>query len=90
MINGLPQPSSLPRSSASTSITSALLKLTSPSQSMRVAFGSRDSRIFRNVIAIAAIPIGTLRKNTHRHPKALVIAPPTSGPTATATPIVAP
>ena len=64
--------------------------MTSPSQSTRVAFGSRDSRIRRNVTAIAASPIGTLRKNTQRQPKPLVIAPPTSGPTATATPIVAP
>jgi hypothetical protein len=88
-ISVLPQPSSLPRRSASTSITSALLKVTSPSQSMRVALGSRDSRMRRSVTAIAAMPIGTFRKNTHRQPKALVIAPPNSGPTATATPIVA-
>ena len=71
-------------------MTSALLKVTSPSQSIRVALGSRDSRIRRKVTATAAIPIGTFRKNTHRQPRPLVIAPPTSGPTATATPIVAP
>jgi hypothetical protein len=35
---------------------------------MRVAFGSRDSRSFANVIVKAAIPIGTLRKNTQRQP----------------------
>jgi len=42
------------------------------------------------VIASAPMPTGTLMKNTHRHPTASVIAPPTSGPTATETPIVAP
>ena len=67
-----------------------MLKVTSPSQSIRVAFGLRDSRSLANVTAIAAIPIGTLRKNTHRQPNASVIAPPTNGPTATAAPIVAP
>ena len=36
------------------------------------------------------MPIGTFRKNTQRQPRRVVIAPPTSGPTATATPIVAP
>jgi hypothetical protein len=89
-MSGLPQPSSLPRRSASTSINSPVLNVTSPSQSIRVAFGSRDSRSFANVVAIAAAPIGTFRKNTQRQPIQLVIAPPTSGPIATATPIVAP
>ena len=45
-IRVLPQPSSLPRRSANTSRNSAALKLTSPAQSIRVAFGSRDSRSF--------------------------------------------
>ena len=45
-ISVLPQPSSLPRSSASTSRNSEPLKVTRPAQSMRVAFGSRDSRSF--------------------------------------------
>jgi hypothetical protein len=57
----LPQPSSLPRTSASTSRNSAPLNVATPAQSMRVAFGSRLSRTFRYVIAIAITPIGTLR-----------------------------
>ena len=89
-ISGLPQPLSLPRRRASTSIRSALLKLISPSQSTRVAFGSRDSRTRAKVSASAATPTGTLTKNTQRQPSPLVIAPPTSGPTATEMPIVAP
>ena len=71
-------------------MNSAMLNVTSPSQSVRVASGSRDSRTRATVTAIAARPIGTLRKKTQRHPSRLVTAPPTSGPTATAMPIVAP
>ncbi len=36
------------------------------------------------------IPIGTLRKKIHSQPRLSVISPPTSGPTATAPPTVAP
>ena len=39
-----PQPSSLPRSSPNTSRNSEVENVTSPAQSMREAFGSRDSR----------------------------------------------
>ena len=39
---------------------------------------------------MASTPIGTLTKKIHRHPIPLVMAPPTSGPTATAPPITAP
>ena len=46
-ISVLPQPSSLPRTSASTSISSAAEKVTTPPQSIRVASGSRDSRSFQ-------------------------------------------
>ena len=61
-----------------------------PAQSIRVAFGSRLSRSFVKVTTIAAIPIGTLSRNTDCQPRPSVSAPPTSGPIATATPIVAP
>ena len=37
------------------------LNVVTPAQSTRVAFGSRLSRSFRNVIAVTAIPTGTLR-----------------------------
>ena len=39
---------------------------------------------------MATTPIGTLTKKIHRQPMPLVMAPPTSGPTATAPPITAP
>ena len=86
----LPQPSSLPRISASTSRNSELENVTRPAQSTRVAFGSRDSRTRAYVIAIAATPIGTFRKKIHSQPSESTITPPTSGPKATARPIVAP
>jgi hypothetical protein len=60
-ISALPQPSSLPRKSASTSRKSAALKVATPGQSTWVASGSRLSPSRRWVIAIAAMPIGTLR-----------------------------
>jgi hypothetical protein len=46
-IVGLPQPSALPRTSASTSAKSPTEKVTRPPQSILVAFGSRDSRSFQ-------------------------------------------
>jgi hypothetical protein len=65
-------------------------KVTSPSQSIRVAPGSRDSATEVMVRNTPAMPIGTLTKKIQRHPRPEVSAPPTSGPTATAAPITAP
>ena len=90
MIWALPQPASLPRSNASTSRNRPPLSVPSPSQSIRPAFGLRDSRTFMYVVASAAIPTGTLTKNTQRQPRPSVMTPPTSGPTATDIPMVAP
>ena len=84
------QPSSLPRSSASTSSAFALENVTVPPQSMPRAVSSRDSAILSTVTAIAAMPIGMFKKKIDCQPIACVNAPPTSGPRATATPIVAP
>ena len=39
---------------------------------------------------MAAIPTGTLMKNTHSQPSESTSAPPTSGPMATDIPMVAP
>ena len=64
--------------------------MTRPAQSIRDALGSRVSRSFVYVITMAATPIGTFRKKIDSQPSASVSAPPTSGPVATATPIVAP
>ena len=57
---------------------------------MRVACGSRDSRIRVRATKSANAPTGTLTKKTQRQSSASVMIPPTSGPEATATPIVAP
>jgi hypothetical protein len=54
------------------------------------ASGSRVSRSFSCVITRAATPMGTLMKKIHSQPRPSVIAPPTSGPMATATPIEPP
>ena len=50
----------------------------------------RDSWILVRVMTMATTPMGTLTKKIHRQPTPLVMAPPTSGPTATAPPITAP
>ena len=39
---------------------------------------------------MVARPTGTLTKKIHSHPRCSVITPPTTGPTATANPVVAP
>ena len=64
--------------------------VTRPIQSTRRAFGSRDSTTRDNVIATAAIPIGTLMKKIHSQPMPEVMIPPTTGPIATAAPVTAP
>ena len=56
----------------------------------RRANGLRDSSTFLSVTRSAAIPIGMLTKKIHRHEMPLVISPPSTGPTATATPVIAP
>ncbi len=78
------QPSSLPRTRAKTSMNSAAEKVMKPIQSIRRVLGSRDSWTLARVTMMATMPIGTLTKKIQRHPMPLVIAPPTSGPTATA------
>ena len=89
-IRALPHPSALPRMSANTRARSAPENRAVPAQSTPVAPGSRVSRRRIWVSTIAASPIGTLMKKIHSQPKPCVIAPPTSGPIATAPPIVAP
>ena len=85
-----PQPSAWLRISPNTRPASARLKLTKPGTSGRAAPGSRDSSTRRSVITSAAIPIGTLTKKIQRQLRPLVMAPPSTGPTATAIPVTAP
>ena len=61
-----------------------------PAQSARVAFGSRDSLTRNSVIAKAIRPSGTLTKKIQRQERSVVMIPPSTGPTATETPVVAP
>ena len=85
-----PQPASLERISANTSSPRPALNVTNPAQSSRRARGSRDSAIRRSVTTSATMPIGRLTRKIQRHDNPLVIAPPSTGPTATATPVTAP
>jgi hypothetical protein len=89
-IGALPQPSSLPRIRAKTRQNNAPVKVTRPAQSMRADGSRSDSGTFARVIAAVAIPIGTFTKKIHSQPMPSVSTPPTSGPTATANPVVAP
>ncbi len=57
---------------------------------MPAVLGSFDSSTFACVTSAAAMPIGTFTKKIHSHPSESVSTPPTSGPIATAPPIVAP
>ncbi len=85
-----PQPSAWLRISPSTRPASARLKVTKPNQSGRGACGSFDSSTRSSVTMSAKIPIGTLTKKIQRQFSPLVIAPPRTGPTATAMPVMAP
>ena len=86
----LPQPSSLPRSSASTSRNRPEASVAWPSQSTRGARGSRDSPTCERVITRQAMPIGRLMRKIHCQPRPQVSAPPTAGPMANVPPMVAP
>ena len=75
----------MPRTNAKTSRKRLSEKETKPIQSIRWDRGSLDETIRVSVTAIAATPMGTLTKKIQRQPMALVMAPPTNGPIATAT-----
>ena len=86
----LPQPRSFPRTSANTRQNRLTEKVTKPTQSMRRSWGSFDSAILVKVMMTARTPMGTLTKKIQRQPMPLVMAPPMSGPMATAPPMTAP
>ena len=71
-------------------MNSAGEKVTKPIQSMRRVVGSLESCTLARVMTMATTPMGMLTKKIHRQPMPLVMAPPISGPTATAPPITAP
>ena len=66
------------------------MNVTKPGQSGRLATGAFDSATSRRVTISASTPIGTFTKKIHRHDSQLVKAPPSTGPIATATPVIAP
>ena len=66
------------------------MSVTSPTGSSRLCSGSLDSRSFVIASATAPTPIGMLTRKIQRHESHEVSMPPTSGPIATASPIVAP
>ena len=84
------QSSALPRMSANTARKRAAENAMVPAQSSGSPCGSRDSCTRASVSAIAAMPIGTLTKKIDSQPLASTSTPPTSGPIATAAPVVAP
>ena len=86
----LPQPSSFPRSSASTSRNSAAISVAWPAQSIRRGVGSRPSPTRRQVTHSATAPIGTLIRKIALHPNSAVSAPPMNGPIANDAPIAMP
>ena len=90
MVLSLPQPKSLPRTSANTSRKRLTEKVTKPTQSMLRSRRSSDLAIWVKVMKTAMAPMGTFTKKIHRHPMPLVMAPPISGPMATAPPMTAP
>ncbi len=63
---------------------------TMPSQSILEARGGRDSSTSRRVMKIAAMPIGRFTRKMPRQLIPLVITPPSTGPSAVATPATAP
>ena len=89
-IPALPQPSSLPRSSARTSRKRPPISVTCPGTSIRRGVGSRPSGTERKVIQRTAAPIGTLTRKIARQPNSSVSPPPMNGPSANEAPIAAP
>src|SRR3954447_4998109 len=86
----LPQPSALPRTSAKIRRNRPPLNVTSPGTSTGCADGERNSSTLARATATPAIPIGTLTKKIDCQLICSVSTPPTSGPMATAAPMVAP
>ena len=89
-MKALVHPSSLPRVRPRTRRNRAPEKVMRPATSRRLLPGSLTFTMRVRETARVAIPMGRLTKKIHRHPRPLVRAPPTSGPTATAPPTVAP
>ena len=85
MISGEPQPQPLPSTSASTSALRPTLSVPMPAKSTRLSTVlSNDSRTANSVTITAPIATGRLRKKIARQETYSVSAPPTAGPSASA------
>ncbi len=71
-------------------MNSDAVKVTKPIQSMRRPVGILAFSTLVRVMITATTPMGMLRKKIHRQPIPVVMAPPISGPMATAPPTTAP
>ena len=87
-IAGAPQPSALPRTVPKTRATRPIVSSPSPSGSSG-RLGPNDSATAGRTAAKAVRPSGTLTRKIQRQPSPSVSSPPTSGPTARASPMVA-
>ena len=87
--SALPQPAALPRTRPHTTPSAAARDQREPGQVERAVRrrGSRASA--RSTSGISASPIGTLSQKIHSQAMPSVIAPPTTGPLATASPVTA-
>src|SRR3954471_3971352 len=84
-ISGEPQPQPLPSTSASTSALRPTESVPMPTKSTRLSTVlSNDSRTANSVTITAPIATGRLRKKIARHETYSVSAPPTAGPSASA------
>ena len=88
MISRLSQPAEFPRTSPQTIAKPAALISPTPGRSSP-ASPPKLSSIFLSTSGIAARPIGTLSQKIHVQSIPSAIAPPTSGPSATAIPVTA-
>ena len=82
----LPQPAALPRTRPQTTPNAAPVISASPGRSIAVS-GPWLSRICRSTNGIRTIPSGTLTQKIHSHASPSAIAPPTTGPLATDSPV---
>ena len=88
-ISGLAQPTWLPRTRPQTIPSRPALARPSPGRSS-ASFGPRLSRRRSAASGISASPIGTLSQKIHCQEMPSTTAPPTSGPIATARPLIPP
>jgi hypothetical protein len=86
--SGLPQPAELPRTNPQTRPSAPPVTSARPGMS-RLVSGPKLSRMRVSTSGIATSPIGTLIQKIHSQLIPSTTAPPSSGPLATATPVIA-